>query len=169
MTYLTDEELYLISVKCPNLTTFKLFIEYGVTEVGMASLGRIATRLKKFSCRSCRFGAKALNALLSQSSSLQIISLDWLFDGKDYPTELINPGAAASSLKSISLNGMVHFPELFQPLITGTKNLSSLKLGKMSSWHNVLNMLAKRDDNNVFKVYLKKVKVGPVSNLVKFL
>lgn len=136
----------------------------------MASLGRIATRLKNFSFQTHWFGAKALNPLLSQSSSLEVISYDWLLDSEDYLTELINPGAVASSLIFISLNSlnMVRFPELFQPLITGTKNLSSLQVSNLSGWHDILNMLAERDDNNMFNVYLEEVIIYNVLNLVKF-
>lgn len=58
---------------------FKLVGTIWVTDVGMASLGRIATHLKIFLCRTCWSGAKALNVLLSQSSSLEIISVQKLY------------------------------------------------------------------------------------------
>ncbi|KAK1392071.1 hypothetical protein POM88_011127 [Heracleum sosnowskyi] len=155
---LNDEELSLISTKCCNLTTLKLCKCYSVTHNGMADLGRHATRLKKFSCRNCKFGAKGLNALLSGSSSLQEISVkdfqgDWV--------ELIYPGAAASSLKSICLKDLYNHqsPHCFAPLITGSKNLTSLRLLRcLGNWDNIFSML-EIGESNLYEVYLQKVRV----------
>ncbi|KAK1392072.1 hypothetical protein POM88_011128 [Heracleum sosnowskyi] len=155
---LDDEALSLISTKCCNLTTLKLRKCYLVTHNGMADLGRHATRLKKFSCRKCKFGGKGLNALLCGSSSLQEISVkdlhgDWV--------ELIYPGAAASSLKSICLKDLYNHqsPHCFAPLITGSKNLTSLRLLRcVGNWDNIFSML-EIGESNLYEVYLKKVPV----------
>ncbi|KAL8127600.1 hypothetical protein AgCh_014486 [Apium graveolens] len=126
-----------------------------VAAVGMAALGTHATRLKNLSCRYCGFGAKPLNALLSHSSSLQTVSL-CRFEPREL---LIYPGAAADSLKSIRLKHLSSNPQWFEPLLIGSKNLTSLRINQCHwDWSGVLNMVASRD-NCVFKVSLYEVEV----------
>nr|KAJ0200999.1 hypothetical protein LSAT_V11C600325900 [Lactuca sativa] len=67
----------------------------------MAGLAKNCKGLKKFSCGSCMFGAKGINALLDSCSYLEELSVKRLRGINDGgAAEPIGPGAAASSLKS---------------------------------------------------------------------
>ncbi|KAI3717048.1 hypothetical protein L1987_68368 [Smallanthus sonchifolius] len=159
-----DEGLILISFRCPNLTRLKLRGCREITELGMAKLAMNCKGLKKFSCRSCMFGVKGLNALLQTCNSLEELSVKRLRDVTDgAAAEPIgaDAGAAASSLKSICLKELYN-GQLFGPLITGAKKLKTLKLLKcLGDWDRLLEAVATAD-NCLIEVHLERLQVSDV-------
>ncbi|KAF7839615.1 F-box protein SKIP2-like [Senna tora] len=63
-TSISDDVLMLISLRCKNLTRFKLRGCREISEIGMAGLAKNCKALKKLSCGSCMFRAKGINAVI---------------------------------------------------------------------------------------------------------
>ncbi|KAI3699557.1 hypothetical protein L2E82_43956 [Cichorium intybus] len=159
---INDEGLILISFRCPNLTRLKLRGCREITDVGMAGLAKNCKGLKKFSCGSCMFGAKGLNALLDSCSYLEELSVKRLRGINDGgAAEPIGPGAAASSLKSICLKELYN-GQFFGPLISGAKKLKTLKLLRcLGDWDRLLETIATAD-NCLVEVHLERLQVTDV-------
>ncbi|CAI9752875.1 unnamed protein product [Fraxinus pennsylvanica] len=157
-----DEALTLISMRCQNLTRLKLRACREISEQGMYALGQNCKSLRKFSCGSCMFGAKGMNALLNNCSSLEELSVKRLRAAKnDSGAEPIGPGAAASSLKSITLKE-IYSGQCFGPLIIGSKNLKSLKILRCSGdWDRLLETIAGRK-NCLTEIHLERLQVSDI-------
>ncbi|KAL2531828.1 F-box protein [Abeliophyllum distichum] len=113
---INDDALTLISLRCRNLTRFKIRGCSEISERGMNSLANNCESLRKFSCGSCSFGAEGMNALLNNCSSLEELSVKRLRGMKDsFAAEPIGLGTAASSLKSIVLEELYN-GQCFGPL-----------------------------------------------------
>ncbi|CAN0898007.1 F-box protein SKIP2, partial [Linum grandiflorum] len=142
---LDDDAFLMISVKCPNLTRLKLRGCREITDHGMAAFAQHCRSLKKLSCGSCSFGAKGMNAVLENCTSLEELSIKRLRGIHD-GTDLIGVGAAAaSSLKSICLKELVN-GQSFEPLVIGAKNLRSLKIFRcVGDWDKVLRLRGKQE------------------------
>jgi len=127
-TSIGDDGLVLISLHCRNLTRLKLRACRELTDAGMAVFARNCKGLKKLSCGSCTFGAKGMNAILDNCSSLEELTvkrLRGITDGAA-PAEPIGPGAAATSLKTIYLKELYN-GQCFGPLIIGSKKFKNFK------------------------------------------
>ncbi|KAI3785102.1 hypothetical protein L1987_44214 [Smallanthus sonchifolius] len=155
-----DNGLILISFRCRKLTRLKLRGCREITEIGMAALAKNCKELKKFSCGSCMFGAKGMNALLDNCSSLEELSvkrLRGITDGG--AAEPIGPGAAATSLKSIHLKELYN-GQFFGPLISCAKKLKTLKLLRcLGDWDRILENVAV-SDNSLVEVHLERLQVS---------
>ncbi|KAK9067032.1 hypothetical protein SSX86_014356 [Deinandra increscens subsp. villosa] len=155
-----DNGLILISFRCRRLTRLKLRGCREITDIGMAALAKNCKELKKFSCGSCVFGAKGMNALLDNCSSLEELSvkrLRGITDGG--AAEAIGPGAAATSLRSIHLKELYN-GQLFGPLISGAKKLKTLKLLRcLGDWDRILESIAV-SDNSLTEVHLERLQVS---------
>ncbi|KAI3722627.1 hypothetical protein L2E82_33669 [Cichorium intybus] len=128
----------------------------------MALLAKNCKGLKKFSCGSCMFGAKGMNALLDNCSSLEELSVKRLHNINDGgATEPIGPCAAASSLKTICLKELYN-GQLFGPLISSSKNLKTLKLLRcLGDWDKSLEMIAV-SSNSLVEVHLERLHVSDI-------
>lgn len=74
----------------------------------------------------------------------------------------MGPGAAAASLKSICLKELYNGLS-FGPLIVGSKNLRTLKLLRcLGDWDRLLEMMAKRDENNLTEIHLERLQLSDV-------
>ncbi|CAN4079713.1 unnamed protein product [Withania somnifera] len=157
---INDEALTLISRRCSNLIRLKLRGCRDVTDVGMSAFARNCKSLKKFSCGSCMFGAKGMNALLDHSSSLEELSVKRLRCMNDgFASEPIGPGAAASSLKSVCLKELYN-GQCFAPLIMGSKNLKTLKLLRcLGDWDRLFETIGSRE-NHVSEILLERLQVS---------
>lgn len=157
---INDEALTLISLRCSKLIRLKLRGCRDVTEVGMSAFARNCKSLKKFSCGSCMFGAKGMNALLDNCSSLEELSVKRLRGINDgFAADPIGPGAAASSLKSICLKELYN-GQCFAPLIVGSKNLKTLKLLRcLGDWDRLFETIGSRE-NHVSEIHLERLQVG---------
>ncbi|KAG5623883.1 hypothetical protein H5410_009101 [Solanum commersonii] len=157
---INDEALTLISLRCSKLIRLKLRGCRDVTEVGMSAFARNCKSLKKFSCGSCMFGAKGMNALLDNCSSLEELSVKRLRGINDgFAADPIGPGAAASSLKSICLKELYN-GQCFAPLIIGSKNLKTLKLLRcLGDWDRLFETIGSRE-NHVSEIHLERLQVG---------
>ncbi|MBA0599520.1 F-box protein SKIP2 [Gossypium raimondii] len=150
---LNDGALVAISVRCQNLTRLKLRGCREISDEGMSTFAKNSKNLRKLSCGSCTFGAKALNAVLDYCSNLEELSvkrLRGIHDG----AEAIGPGAAASSLKTICLKELVN-GQSFEPLVVGAKNLKALKIIHcLGDWDRVLQLIGNRNRNGKENLHL---------------
>ncbi|KAL0352055.1 UNVERIFIED_CONTAM: putative F-box/LRR-repeat protein 8 [Sesamum calycinum] len=155
-----DDALILISLKCRNLTRFKLRACRELTDDGMSIFAKNCRNLQKFSCGSCSFGAKGMNSLLENCGLLEELSvkrLRGITDGA--AAESIGPGKAADSLRVICLKDLYN-GQCFGPLIIGAKNLRSLKLFRCSGdWDKMLEVVADRTDGLV-EIHLERLQVS---------
>lgn len=157
---LNDDALILISIRCQNLTRLKLRGCREVTDLGMATFAQNCKTLKKLSCVSCMFGAKALNAVLDHCTILEELSVNRLRGIRD-GAEPIGPGAATSSLKSICLKELVN-GQSFEPLVIGSKKLKTLKIIRcLGYWDKVLDMIGNGDGNtSLTEIHLERLQVS---------
>ncbi|XVE82842.1 hypothetical protein DITRI_Ditri16bG0038200 [Diplodiscus trichospermus] len=148
---LSDSALVTVSIRCQNLTRLKLRGCREISDEGMSAFAQNSKNLRKLSCGSCMFGAKALNAVLDYCKNLEELSvkrLRGIHDG----AETIGPGAAASSLKMICLKELVN-GQSFEPLLVGSKNLKTLKIIHcLGDWDGVLQLIGSQNRNG--KEYL---------------
>ncbi|KAJ7952817.1 F-box protein [Quillaja saponaria] len=157
---INDDALILISIRCWNLTRLKLRGCREITDVGMTAIGKNCKGLKKLSCGSCMFGAKGMNAVLDNCTDLEELSVTRLRGVHDI-TELIGPGAAASSLKSVCLKELVNGLS-FGPLLIGTKMLKTLKLIRcMGDWDKILETMGSTS-TELTEIHLEKIQVSDV-------
>ncbi|KAL6993796.1 putative VIER F-box protein 2 [Sarracenia purpurea var. burkii] len=156
-----DEALILISLRCRKLTRLKLRGCRELTDVGMSAFAKNCKGLKKFSCGSCMFGVKGMNALLDHCSSLEELSVKRLRGINDgvAAADPIGPGVAASSLKTICLKELFN-GQCFGPLIIGAKNLRTLKLLHcLGDWDRLLEMIGNRK-NSLVEIHLERLQVS---------
>ncbi|KAJ7966575.1 F-box protein [Quillaja saponaria] len=154
-----DDAIILISQRCRNLTRLKLRACRNLSDAGMEAFAKNCVGLKKLSCGSCNFGAKGMNAVLDNCSALEELSVKRLRGITDAAAESIGPGVAASSLKTICLKEL-YIGQCFGPLITGSKNLRTLKLFKCSGdWDKLFELLAGRVTSMV-EVHLEKLQIS---------
>ncbi|KAG8384339.1 hypothetical protein BUALT_Bualt04G0107900 [Buddleja alternifolia] len=159
---INDDALTLISLRCRNLTRLKLRGCREITDLGMFALAKNCRSLRKFSCGSCMFGAKGMNALLDNCSSLEELSVKRLRGINDgFAAEPIGPGAAAASLKSITLKELYN-GQCFGPLIIGSKNLKTLKILRcLGDWDRLLETITVRK-NCLTEIHLERLQVSDV-------
>ncbi|XP_073060509.1 F-box protein At1g47056-like [Primulina eburnea] len=159
---MNDDALTLISLRCQNLTRLKLRGCREICDQGMLALAQNCKSLRKFSCGSCMFGAKGMNALLNYCSSLEELSVKRLRGINDgFAGEPIGPGIAASSLKSITLKELYN-GQCFGPLIIGSKNLKTLKILRcLGDWDRLLENITGRK-NCLTEIHLERLQVTDV-------
>ncbi|KAK8556754.1 hypothetical protein V6N13_064761 [Hibiscus sabdariffa] len=150
---LNDDALVIISTRCRNLERLKLRGCREISDEGMLAFAQNSKYLRKFSCGSCMFGARALNAVLDYCTNLEELSvkrLRGIHDG----AEAIGPGAAASSLKTICLKELVN-GQSFEPLVVGAKNLKALKIIHcLGDWDRVLELIGNPNRSRKENLYL---------------
>ncbi|CAN6680062.1 unnamed protein product [Malus baccata var. baccata] len=154
---LDDDALFLISIRCKNLTRLKLRGCREITDLGMATFAQNCKGLKKLSCGSCLFGAKAMNAVFEHCPVLEELSVKRLRGVHD-GSEPIGDKIASSSLKSITLKEILN-GQCFGPLIVGSKNLKTLKLIRcLGDWDTVLEKLG-NGNRGVIEIHLERLQV----------
>ncbi|XP_075524016.1 F-box protein At1g47056-like [Primulina tabacum] len=159
---INDDALTLISLRCRKLTRLKLRGCREISDQGMLALAQNCKYLRKFSSGSCMFGAKGMNALLDNSYSLEELSVKRLRGINDlYTAEMIGPGVAASSLKSITLKELYN-GQCFGSLIIGSKNLKTLKILRcLGDWDMLLETIT-RKKNCLTEIHLERLQVSDV-------
>ncbi|XP_057786385.1 F-box protein SKIP2-like [Salvia miltiorrhiza] len=157
---INDAALALISQRCGNLTRLKLRGCREISDLGMLALAQNCKKLRKFSCTSCMFGAKGMNALLSNCSSLEELSIKRLRGIENgFAAEPIGPGIASSSLRSITLKELYN-GQCFSPLVIESKNLKTLKIIRcLGDWDRLLESVAGRK-NCLMEVHLERLQVS---------
>ncbi|KAB2626502.1 F-box protein SKIP2-like [Pyrus ussuriensis x Pyrus communis] len=154
---LDDDALFLISIRCRNLTRLKLRGCREITDLGMTAFAQNCKGLKKLSYGSCLFGAKAMNAVFEHCPALEELSVKRLHGVHD-GSELIGDKIASSSLKSITLRQILN-GQCFGPLIVGSKNLKTLKLIRcLGDWDTVLEKL-ENGNQSLIEVHLERLQV----------
>ncbi|KAJ0025516.1 hypothetical protein Pint_08725 [Pistacia integerrima] len=157
-----DDALVLISLKCRNLTRLKLRACRELTDAGMSVFAKNCKGLKKLSCGSCTFGAKGMNAVLDNCSTLEELSIKRLRGITDgAAAEPIGPGVASSSLKTICLKELYN-GQCFGPLIIGANKLRTLKLFRCSGdWDKLLQLVTDRV-TSLGEIHLERIQVTDV-------
>lgn len=157
---INDDALILISQNCQKLTRLKLRSCREITNAGMAIFAKNCRGLKKLSCGSCTFGAKGMNALLDNCSSLEELSVKRLRGINDgSAAQPIGPGLAASSLKTLCLKELYN-GQCFGPLIIGSKNLRTLRLFRCSGdWDRLLEVITYQV-TGLIEVHLERLQVS---------
>ncbi|XP_057779597.1 putative F-box/LRR-repeat protein 8 [Salvia miltiorrhiza] len=155
-----DDALILISVKCRNLTRMKLRTCRELTDDGVAAFAENCKNLRKFSCGSCSFGAKGVNALLENCEFLEELSVKRLRGiTNGAAAEQIRPGKAAAALKMICLKDLYN-AQCFGQLIAAAKNLKILKLFRCSGdWDELLGVIAD-GVMGLVEVHFERIQVG---------
>lgn len=123
---ITDDDLGLISARCPNLTRIKLRSCRSLTESGMHALAIHLPNLRKLCCVSCTVGATGINAVLRNCPLLEEISIKRLLGGAATDILIGSPSLRAIYLKEL------HNGHCYVPLIVGSPNLQNLKLSSCS-------------------------------------
>ena len=155
---LNDDALIMISIRCRNLVRVKLRGCREVTDVGMEIFAQNCRVLKKLSCCSCVFGARAMNAVLSNCKGLEELSVKRLRGIQD-GSEMIGQGIEAPSLKSVSLKDLIN-GQCFEPLIVGAKKLATLKvICCLGNWDGVLEK-AGGGNPGFTEIHLERLQVG---------
>ncbi|KAK4764906.1 hypothetical protein SAY86_025996 [Trapa natans] len=157
---INDDALILISLKCPSLSRLKLRGCREITDLGIATFSQHAKNLKKFSYGSCSLGAAAINAVLDHCTSLEEISIKRL-KGIHDGAELIRPGTASKSLKSICLKEIIN-GQCFGPLIIGAKCLRTLKLIRcLGDWDIILGTIGSSNPS-LIEVHFERIQLTDV-------
>lgn len=159
---LNDDALVLISLRCQKLSRLKLRGCRQITDHGMVAFARNCKTLKKLSCGSCMFGAKAINSVLDHCTLLEELSIKRLrgiHDGADP----IQPGAAAAlSLKSICLKELVN-GQSFEPLVIAAKKLKTLKIIRcLGDWDKVLEIIGNEKNDSLIEIHLERLQVSDI-------
>lgn len=155
---LGDQALVLISLRCRGLARLKLRGCREVTDLGVAAFAENCRQLRKLSCGSCSFGARAINAVLDHCVNLEELSIKRLRGIHD-GAEPIGPGAAAKSLRSICLKELIN-GQCFGPLLVGARKLSTLKLIRcLGDWDNVLQTIGSSNPG-LLEVHLERIQVS---------
>lgn len=158
--YVDDDALILISRCCRNLARIHLRACRELTDVGISALAKTCKGLKKFSCGSCAFGVRGMNAVLNHCSSLEELSVKRLRGG-GVETPVFGPGlAASSSLKKVRLEELVYVNgPCFGPLIVGSKNLKTVEvLNCLGDWDDVLvTVAANRVHKCLVEIHLERL------------
>eukprot|EP00252_Welwitschia_mirabilis_P004696 TRINITY_DN14996_c0_g1_i1.p1 TRINITY_DN14996_c0_g1~~TRINITY_DN14996_c0_g1_i1.p1 ORF type:complete len:492 (-),score=76.23 TRINITY_DN14996_c0_g1_i1:788-2263(-) len=131
-----DKTLTLVGKSFSSLKKIKLKGCLEVTDLGLESFSLVCSPLKKFSCGSCKFGAKGLNAMLRNCSELEDLSVKRLrrLEGE---SERIVPGQGR--LSRICLKDL-HNGQIFAPLIAGSHSLRTLILSRNTGyWDHLLD------------------------------
>lgn len=135
---LDNKALFFIGKSLTQLKKIKLKGCIQITDEGIESFSLACGPLKKFSCGSCGFGARGLNAILENCSELEDLTVKRLrrIDGQ---LERIGPGQG--KLKRLCLKDL-HNGQLFAPLLSGSKHLRTLILSRNSGYwdHMMENM-----------------------------
>lgn len=157
---INDEGLVLISLHCRKLTRLKLRSCRELTDLGISEFTKNCINLKKFSCGSCNFGVKGMDAVFNNCAFLEELSLKRLRGlTNGAAAEPIGPGLAAQSLKVICLKELYNGLS-FAPLIVGSKNLKVLKLFRCpGDWDRLLEVTATHVTGLV-EVHLERLQVG---------
>ncbi|KAG9152680.1 hypothetical protein Leryth_020886 [Lithospermum erythrorhizon] len=168
-----DNSLGIISLRCVNLTRLKLRGCRDVSDVGMGVLGRNCRVLRKFSCGSCMFGAKGMNALLNNCVTLEELSVKRLRGLSDSDgcgascegsgggggLELIGTDMVCGNLKGVYLKELYN-GQSFGPVLVGSRNLRSLRLFScLGEWDLVLRSVCDGRES-LSEIRLEKLKVS---------
>ncbi|XP_047315501.1 F-box protein SKIP2-like [Impatiens glandulifera] len=151
---IVDDALILISLRCKNLTRLKLRGCRELTDVGLAAFAMNTNCLKKFSSGSCLFGVKGMNAVLQHCKNLEELSIK----RHHGVLEPIGPGVASLSLKTICFRE-IYNGHCFDPLITGAKNLKTLKIIRcIGDWDRVFQTISTRE-NSLVQIHLERIQL----------
>ncbi|KAJ7542573.1 hypothetical protein O6H91_09G001400 [Diphasiastrum complanatum] len=135
-----DEGLILVGTLCRHLQKIRLKGCKTITDNGLAEFAKACSSLKKFSCRSCQFGTKGLNALLGQCSLLEELTVKRLHGLEQEGKEFV--GIGTNRIKRICLKEIAN-AHLFTPLIAGSPRLKTLILSTVSgNWDRLLEIVA---------------------------
>lgn len=151
-----NKALSLIGKSFTHLKKIKLKGCIEITDEGLESFSLVCGPIKKFSCGSCGFGAKGLNAILKNCNELEDLTAKRL-RRLDAQTERIGPGQG--KLQRLCLKDLYN-GQLFAPLLSGSKCLRTLILSRNSgSWDQLLE-ISTRNLQQLTELQIENMHLG---------
>jgi len=155
---LSDEALFIVSIRCSNLIRVKLRGCREITDLGMESFARNCKSLRKLSCGSCTFGAKGINAMLEHCKVLEELSLKRI-RGLHELAEPIKLSLSAS-LRSVFLKELVN-GQVFGSLVA-TRTLKKVKIIRcLGNWDRVFEMNG-NGNSSLTEIRLERLQVTDI-------
>ncbi|KAG7565124.1 Leucine-rich repeat cysteine-containing subtype [Arabidopsis suecica] len=155
---LSDEALFMISIRCSNLIRVKLRGCREITDLGMESFARNCRNLRKLSCGSCNFGAKGLNAMLEHCKVLEELSVKRIRGIHELAEPILL--SSSSSLRTICLKELVN-GQVFESLVA-TRTLRKLRIIRcLGDWDRVLEMNGD-GNSSLTEIHLERLQVSDV-------
>lgn len=155
-----NEGLISIATHCTQLRKLKLKNCKQITDDGLDAFSKLCVDLRKFSCGSCGFGGRGLNALLQQCVTLEDLTIKRSIKAAHERTpEALSPGGA--SLRRLCLKDQSTF-HLWSALVAGSTRLETLILARNGgNWDRVLEAaLLDGRLSELSQVYLERVQIS---------
>ncbi|XP_024395202.1 F-box protein At1g47056 isoform X2 [Physcomitrium patens] len=155
-----DETLCSVGRACRQLQKVKLKACKGLSDRGLEEFAELVSgTLRKFSCGSCQFGPRGINAVLYHCSNLEDLTVKRL-RGFVMPNpstaEHVLPGSC--SIKRLCVKDLPS-AQLLGPLIAGSKSLHTLILSRVpGNWDLLLEIITEHTTSPV-EFHMEKVGV----------
>ncbi|KAI4330267.1 hypothetical protein MLD38_028567 [Melastoma candidum] len=157
----SDETLILLSLHFPRLVRLKLRSCRAVSDRGMSAAAANLGSLKKFSCSSCTFGVRGIDAVLRHCHGLEELSVKRLriYEGNERVGE---EGMAFPQLKKICLKELI-FGQCFRDLLVKAIGLTSLKVVRcIGDWDDIICDVARANNQKLSEIHLEKIQISDV-------
>ncbi|XP_024400612.1 F-box protein At1g47056 [Physcomitrium patens] len=155
-----DGALVLVGRLCQQLQKVKLKACKGLSDRGLEEFAELVSgSLRTFSCGSCQFGPRGINAVLQQCENLEELTVKRLrgfIMGNPGPAEHVLPGPC--SIKRLCVKDLPN-AQLLGPLIAGSKSLHTLILSRVpGNWDILLEIITEHTTSPV-EFHMEKVCV----------
>ncbi|EFJ28320.1 hypothetical protein SELMODRAFT_63069, partial [Selaginella moellendorffii] len=155
---ITDEGLVLIATHCRRLSKLKLKNCTGLQDDGLVAFAAAVCRasFRSFSCCSCGFGSRGLNAIIKNCVALEDLSVKRLRMGGE-PGQLVE---GPSKLKRLSIKNILDGGHAFTPLIASSKHLHTLIIFKATGQWDKLLELSVEGLSELTELRIEKLHLG---------
>ncbi|KAH7351732.1 hypothetical protein KP509_19G012600 [Ceratopteris richardii] len=155
---ISNKSLFLIGHYCTHLRKLKIKGCKQITDEGIDLFARVCgSNLRKLSCGSCNFGARAVNSIIKHCCELEDLTLKRLRGLADGPADFIGPGYG--TIRRLCLKELVK-AQLFGPLIAGSINLHTLMLCRNpGNWDKLLDIITEHIPGLV-ELHMEKIQIS---------
>ncbi|CAI5518194.1 unnamed protein product, partial [Closterium sp. Naga37s-1] len=163
-----DASLDTIARQCVYLRKLKLKNCRQITDDGMERFARACPELRKFSCGSCGFGLRGLNALLNGCAHLEDLTVKRSLHPslpKDRVTQIPHVSDSLSPPANLSLKRLClkdqRQSHIWVPLLQATSRLETLILARNAGhWDQVLgSSLGEKLTPELSQIYVERVQI----------
>ncbi|CAI5468979.1 unnamed protein product [Closterium sp. Yama58-4] len=163
-----DASLDTIARQCVYLRKLKLKNCRQITDDGMERFARACPELRKFSCGSCGFGLRGLNALLNGCIHLEDLTVKRSLHPslpKDRVTQIPHVSDSLSPPANLSLKRLClkdqRQSHIWVPLLQATSRLETLILARNAGhWDQVLgSSLGEKLTPELSQIYVERVQI----------
>ena len=155
-----DGVLCLVGQQCRQLQKLKIKACKGLSDAGLEEFAELASgSLRKFSCGSCQFGPRGINAVLQNCFNLEDLTVKRLRGfvmNNPSPTEHVLPGPC--SIKRLCVKDLPN-AQLLGPLIAGSKSLHTLILSRVPGNWDILLEIITEHMTSLVEFHMEKVCV----------